>query len=871
MMERLINNGYPHATLKLQNRMRPEIAALLSDIYPDLESNLTRVNKNKPPDFTPSSMFFWSHKDPEEAARSYSNKKEADRVLQLAMVCIQMGYEPKQITILAAYQGQVRLLRNMLKKAEVEKPHVFARYKPDEEEVLEERSETNPKFVPKKATNTISIQTIDMFQGDENDIIIVSLVRSNENGQIGFLKTLNRRCVAQSRAKCGMFFVGNETTFTEARGSCWGSLISSLHEMKLVGRQFALHCPLHKGITEIRATAAEELPLKVICKEKCRIEMKCGIHPCPQVCCPKHSHSKCEVIMEFVLPCEHPAKRRCYQSETDIQCKKPCSELMLCKKHPCPKLCAPHHSHAKSLCKVAVEFVFKHCQHQSKKKCGQEESRLKCTAEIKFLIRECHHHATRKCWQKETVITCQEKCTRSLPCGHPCEELCGDPCDVAKCKICEEKRKYEMEQRRKAEQQERDDAREAAKVELLNFIVNNPVLHHCRTDLQQDTDDASEFYDVEDRVKKYIQPGHGWFPEVTRIEKITNLRLQKKFIQAKSDMVNPLRSELKFHGTDKEAVENIIKDGFKIQKSHNKGTKMYGNGIYFATDSSKSAQAKYTKGSNMLLLCEVLIGHSLTVQKAEPQIDLTTLKTRGYDSVFAPRNTVQSGGVQHDEYVIFNPAQALPRYVIHYKSHSVDNILQLELGATATVERHTLVPKREFDPSDPLDMHFRLAESQFLRLTELCGSGDKVKSVEFFTNLPLAERFAKKKLEFKQKYKTQLSLTETVLAFHGTEEKNIESIMKENFSMEHCRRGVHGKGIYLSEFPDISKGYAKKRTRKLILCYLLPGKGYDEGGNQSSLEPGFDSHKVKEDKEGRAWAHVIYNPDQILPMYVISY
>lgn len=47
----------------------------------------------------------------------------------------------------------------------------------------------------------IRVSTVDGFQGEENEIILLSLVRSNSNNSIGFLKTSNRVCVGLSRAK----------------------------------------------------------------------------------------------------------------------------------------------------------------------------------------------------------------------------------------------------------------------------------------------------------------------------------------------------------------------------------------------------------------------------------------------------------------------------------------------------------------------------------------------------------------------------------------------------------------------------------------------------------------------------------------------
>jgi len=55
----------------------------------------------------------------------------------------------------------------------------------------------------------VRVTTVDNFQGEENDIILLSLVRNNDKNRIGFLKVANRVCVALSRAKMGQFIFGN--------------------------------------------------------------------------------------------------------------------------------------------------------------------------------------------------------------------------------------------------------------------------------------------------------------------------------------------------------------------------------------------------------------------------------------------------------------------------------------------------------------------------------------------------------------------------------------------------------------------------------------------------------------------------------------
>ena len=65
------------------------------------------------------------------------------------------------------------------------------------------------KEMPREFFRGVRICAVDNFQGEENDIILLSLVRSNEEGKIGFLSTSNRVCVALSRAKKGFYCIGN--------------------------------------------------------------------------------------------------------------------------------------------------------------------------------------------------------------------------------------------------------------------------------------------------------------------------------------------------------------------------------------------------------------------------------------------------------------------------------------------------------------------------------------------------------------------------------------------------------------------------------------------------------------------------------------
>lgn len=58
------------------------------------------------------------------------------------------------------------------------------------------------------------MNTVDGFQGQERDIILISLVRANDNGEIGFLSDLRRMNVAITRARMKLIILGDATTMT---------------------------------------------------------------------------------------------------------------------------------------------------------------------------------------------------------------------------------------------------------------------------------------------------------------------------------------------------------------------------------------------------------------------------------------------------------------------------------------------------------------------------------------------------------------------------------------------------------------------------------------------------------------------------------
>ena len=63
----------------------------------------------------------------------------------------------------------------------------------------------------------VSVHTVDGFQGQERDVIIISMVRDNDEGQIGFLGDLRRMNVAITRARMKLIIIGNSETLSKHR------------------------------------------------------------------------------------------------------------------------------------------------------------------------------------------------------------------------------------------------------------------------------------------------------------------------------------------------------------------------------------------------------------------------------------------------------------------------------------------------------------------------------------------------------------------------------------------------------------------------------------------------------------------------------
>ncbi|KAH9330189.1 hypothetical protein KI387_002297 [Taxus chinensis] len=131
MFERLAeHNKFPFQSLSVQSRMREEFLPMILPIYPHVRSNtkLVRGEKNQAPACMKTPMYFWDHSFPETShEHGFANPQEAEMVVALLTWMTAEGESPEQITVLAAYNGQVSLLKDKLKKHRSAKDvHVYS-------------------------------------------------------------------------------------------------------------------------------------------------------------------------------------------------------------------------------------------------------------------------------------------------------------------------------------------------------------------------------------------------------------------------------------------------------------------------------------------------------------------------------------------------------------------------------------------------------------------------------------------------------------------------------------------------------------------------------------------------------------------------
>ncbi|KAF7312269.1 hypothetical protein MIND_00239900 [Mycena indigotica] len=314
MFERLVLEGYPHRTLMKQHRMRPEISNLIRTLtYPDLIDDASTLNRpnlrgvcdnlvfirhDKPEDENPhiQNQADWGSKS------SKRNNYEAQMVLKVVKYLGQQGYGTDKIVVLTPYLGQLGELQSVLK---AENDPVLNDL--DSYDLV--RAGLLPAASAKGSRGKLRIATIDNYQGEESEIVVTSLTRSNAGNDIGFMFAPERLNVLLSRPRNAFIMIGNPDTFIKSRKGheLWTKFFDMMKSGGHVYDGLPIKCERHPDRTSILKTPGEfetESP-DGGCKEPCGTMLNCGIHPCPSKCHQLSDHSKME--------CSHIIESKCSQ------------------------------------------------------------------------------------------------------------------------------------------------------------------------------------------------------------------------------------------------------------------------------------------------------------------------------------------------------------------------------------------------------------------------------------------------------------------------------------------------------------------------------------------------------------------------------
>ncbi|KAK4141737.1 helicase required for RNAi-mediated heterochromatin assembly 1 [Dichotomopilus funicola] len=333
LFERLVLLDHPHvrhATLHKQHRMAPELSQFARKLtYPNLLDGPNTANRPAILGLR-DRVIFLHHTRPEDidtqlrdrrdhtaAANtdpgikaSKRNQFEAEMVLRTVRYLFQQGYAPDEVVLLTPYLGQVRVLRDLL----VKNQHDPVLSEADKNELV--KMGIVSEAAAKVGRTPLRVSTIDNYQGEESDIVIISLTRSNDSGDIGFMSAPERLNVLLTRARNGMILIGNMSTFLASKKghATWHPFFEILREGGHVYDGLPVQCQKHPQTTALLKqpvdfdTACPEGG----CTEMCNAPLPCT-HLCPSRChrLTNHSSYPCHAPITLTCPRHHTTKTRC--------------------------------------------------------------------------------------------------------------------------------------------------------------------------------------------------------------------------------------------------------------------------------------------------------------------------------------------------------------------------------------------------------------------------------------------------------------------------------------------------------------------------------------------------------------------------------
>jgi hypothetical protein len=304
------------------------------------------------------------------------------------------------------------------------------------------------------SVDEIRMTTTDNYQGEESDIVLLSLVRLNAEEQAGFVSISNHICVALSRARHGMYVIGNFDMIAK-KSELWSKIVSDVNVQQKLGPPLSLSCSVHGtssgGVVVTNADDFDKCPHGG-CTKLCRQKLECG-HICNLICHPiSHEDMKCLERCDKPTDCGHPCRKSCWENckpcptvisrtrkfcghtiqvscGSDIEqmgCPAICAVTLPCG-HSCPDVCHPcGHDFLRHMCHFPCPRTRSTCGHSCEKAC-YEVCGL-CLVKVDRELK-CGHRVNVFCHEDYSTLECTQPCLKELSCGHLCSRQCCDPCD----------------------------------------------------------------------------------------------------------------------------------------------------------------------------------------------------------------------------------------------------------------------------------------------------------------------------------------------------------------------------------------------------------------------------------------------------------
>ncbi|PYH91620.1 P-loop containing nucleoside triphosphate hydrolase protein [Aspergillus ellipticus CBS 707.79] len=400
----------PFCTLETQRRMHPSIARLIRDtLYPRLE-DAPPVLEYPEVSGMRRRLFWLDHgyvegnvSDADALGTSHWNAFEIEMTTALVTHLLRQGsYKDGDIAVLTPYLGQLHRLRQRLSESVT-----IVVGERDQDDLENAGLDVNDgqagtPITKTNALRTVRAATIDNFQGEEAKVVVISLVRSNPQKRCGFLRTSNRINVLLSRAKHGMYVIGNSAT--SGHVPMWRQVVDILKENGNFGTSLELQCPRHPDSPILVSNPNHFVQYS-----------------------PEGGCDKCCVNR---LRCGHACKQKCHSTllHDAVYCQKPCPRPQNGCEHICPKLCGDVCPHR---CPVKVFQAGRtlKCGHAAEElPCwqSQDPSAVLCPVSMERKVPGCNHTVIKPCHVdvKNSKFKCVNPCGVNLPCGHTCKRLC---------------------------------------------------------------------------------------------------------------------------------------------------------------------------------------------------------------------------------------------------------------------------------------------------------------------------------------------------------------------------------------------------------------------------------------------------------------